>query len=114
MATVNSTVEKYREYIQSLLNEHAKLVWDKRIQAQTIFDPIGDHYQLVYVGWRGSHRVYGVVLHLDIIDRKIWIQQDGTEVGIANQLLDLGVPKTDIVLGFNSPTMRQYTDFATG
>jgi XisI protein len=66
----------------------------------------------VYVGWRGSKRLYGTVLHLDIIDSKIWIQQDGTEVGIGNQLVELGVPKEDIVLGFDPPKMRHYTDFA--
>jgi len=109
-----ATVDEYRQYIQNLLTEHAKLVWDQRIQAQTIFDIEHDHYQLVYVGWRDSKRLYGTVLHLDIIDGKIWIQQDGTEVGIANQLVELGVPKHDIVLGFDPPKMRQYTEFAVG
>jgi hypothetical protein len=27
-------------------------------------------------------------------------------------LVELGVPKTDIVLGFKPPYMRQFTDFA--
>jgi hypothetical protein len=107
-----ATVEEYRQYIQRLLTERAKLVWDRRIQAETIFDKERDRYQLVYVGWRDSKRVYGVVLHLDIIDGKIWVQQDGTEIGIANQLVELGVPKQDIVLGFDPPKMRQYTEFA--
>ena len=107
-----ATLNEYRQYIQNLLIEKAKQVWDERIQAETIFDTERDRYQLVYVGWRGSKRVYGTVLHVDIIDGKIWIQQDGTEVGIANQLVELGVPKTDIVLGFDPPKMRQYTDFA--
>ena len=109
-----ATLENYRQYIQQLLTEHSQVIWDKRIQAETIFDVKNDHYQLVYVGWKGAKRVYGVVLHLDIIDGKIWIQQDGTEVGIANKLVDLGVPKEDIVLGFDPPMMRQYTEFATG
>jgi hypothetical protein len=109
-----ATVETYRQYIQQLLTEHAKLVWDDRIQAETIFDTERDRYQLVYVGWRGAKRVYGVVLHLDIIDGKIWVQQDGTEVGIANKLVEMGVPKQDIVLGFDPPMMRHYTDFAVG
>jgi hypothetical protein len=69
-------------------------------------------YQLVYVGWRDQDRIYGPVLHLDIINEKIWIQQDGTEVGIANELVELGVPKEDIVLGFQLPSVRKYTDFA--
>ncbi len=87
---------------------------DNRIQAEIIFDTERDRYQLVYVGWRDSKRVYGVVLHVDIIDGKIWVQQDGTEVGIANKLVELGVSKQDIVLGIDPPKMRQYTDFAVG
>ncbi len=109
-----ASIETYRQSIQRLLPEHAKLVWDDRIKAETIFDPEQDRYQLVYVGWRGAKRTYGVVLHVDIIDGKIWIQQDGTEVGIANKLVELGVPKQDIVLGFDPPMMRHYTEFAVG
>lgn len=106
------TLTRYRQYIKDLLEAHASLVWDQRIQAETIFDTDRDRYQLVYVGWRNSKRVYGVVLHLDIIDHKIWIQQDGTEIGIANKLIDLGVPKAEIVLAFDPPNLRKYTDFA--
>jgi hypothetical protein len=109
-----AAVEEYRQHIQRLLSEHAQLVWDSRIQAETIFDQERDRYQLVYVGWRDSQRVYGVVLHLDIIDGKIWVQQDGTEVGIANKLVEIGVPKHDIVLGIDPPKIRQYTEFAVG
>jgi hypothetical protein len=109
-----ATINEYRRYIQQLLTEHAKLVWDNRIQAEIIFDTERDRYQLVYVGWRDSKRVYGVVLHVDIIDGKIWVQQDGTEVGIANKLVELGVSKEDIVLGIDPPKMRHYTDFAVG
>jgi hypothetical protein len=56
--------------------------------------------------------VYGSIVHLDIRNGKIWIQHDGTEVGIANRLVEAGVPKTDIVLGFHSPFKRQFTEFA--
>lgn len=109
-----ANVELYRQHIQNLLSQHASLVWDKRIQAETIFDTDRDRYQLVYVGWRNQQRIYGPVLHLDIIDNKIWIQQDGTEVGIANELVELGVPKQDIILGFDPPNMREFSEFATG
>ena len=34
------------------------------------------------------------------IDNKIWIQHDGTEIGIAKELVALGISKQDIVLGF--------------
>jgi hypothetical protein len=53
-------------------------------------------------------------IRLSIKDGKIWIQHDGTEGGIANDLVDHGVPKHDIVLGFHAPFKRQFTDFAVG
>ncbi len=33
-------------------------------------------------------------------------------IGCAQQLLDLGVPKSDIVLAFRSPYMRQFSEFS--
>jgi hypothetical protein len=47
-----------------------------------------------------------------IQDGKVWIEIDGTEDGIANHLLAAGVPKEDIVLGFQPPEMRKHTEFA--
>ncbi|WP_407899343.1 element excision factor XisI family protein [Scytonema sp. NUACC26] len=42
----------------------------------------------------------------------MWIQQNTTEVDIALELIEMGVPKHDIVIGFNSHKMRWLTDFA--
>jgi hypothetical protein len=38
---------------------------------------------------------------------------DSLGCGMWDQLVELGVPKTDIVLGFRSPYVRQFTDFAS-
>jgi len=48
----------------------------------------------------------------EIINGKIWIQRDGTEYGIANELVAAGIPKNKIVLAFHPEDVRQYTDFA--
>lgn len=106
-------LELYRKYIQDLLTEYANRgSRDDEVQIQTIFDTQRDHYQVVYAGWRNRKRHYGCVLHLDIYGGKIWIQHDGTEIGIANKLVDLGVPKNEIVLAFHEPFIRQYDGFA--
>jgi hypothetical protein len=108
-------LEQYRIYIQQVLTEYAQIWSDSsEIDRQLIFDVKNDHYQLVYAGWKNRWRQYGCVLHLDIKDGKIWIQHDGTEVGIADELVKLGVPKSDIVLAFHEPLVRQYTGFAVG
>ncbi len=109
-------VSLYRQYIQELLTERAKLRCESDpIASETIFDTLSDRYQLVNVGWKdGSTRIYGCVLHVDIKDGKIWVQHDGTEDAIADQLVALGVPKQDIVLAYHAPHVRQYTEFAVG
>lgn len=53
-------------------------------------------------------------MHINIRNDKIWIQHDGTEAGVANLLVEMGVPKTDIVLAYQSPFKRRYTEFAVG
>ena len=87
---------------------------DPDVDRQTIFDTDRDHYQLVYAGWKNRDRRYSCLFHLDIKDGKIWIEHDGTEIGIADELVKLGVPKEDIVLAFHEPLVRQYTGFAIG
>jgi hypothetical protein len=106
-------LEKYRSYIKQLITEHAELCSStKEIDAQLIFDIEHDHYQLVDVGWQNQKRIHSCFLHLDIKDGKVWIQHNGTEDHIAYDLVAKGIPKEDIVLGFQAPDYRQYTDFA--
>jgi XisI protein len=108
-------VEQYREYIQRLLTEYSNYKsLNEDVEAQTVFDKEHDHYQLVHVGWRNKRRIYGCVLHLDIKDGKIWVQHDGTEIGIVSDLEALGVSKKDIVLGFHAPYKRKFTEYALG
>ena len=106
-------LETYRNYIKQLLKEYPSLgALYLDVETQLFFDNERNHYQLVYAGWKNRLRRYGCVLHLDITNGKIWIQHDGTEIGIADELVKLGVPKEDIVLAFHEPFVRQYTGFA--
>ena len=108
-------VEQYRQYIRHLLSERAERASRQRREpeydVETIFDGEQNRYQLLHVGWRGNKRDFGCILHVEIKDGKIWIQHDGTEKGLANQLVELGVPKQDIVLAFHEPEVRQFTGF---
>ena len=77
-----------------------------------VLDEQNDHYHLLTVGWHHNERIRGTILHIDIKDGKIWIQHDGTEIGIANELVEMGIPKEAIVLAFHAPYRRQFTEFA--
>jgi len=110
-----ASVEQYRQLVQTLLLEYSNIkANNEEVEAEAIFDVERDRYQVVHVGWSNKRRVYGCILHVDIKDGKIWIQHDGTEGGIANELVEQGVPKHDVVLAFHSPFKRQFTEFAVG
>lgn len=107
------TIETYRRLIQKILSDHAQIPYAHGdLQLETVFDREADHYLLIILGRENGKRVHGCLAHIDIIDGKIWIQRDGTEHGIANELVEAGVPKEHIVLGFRSPAIRKHTDFA--
>ena len=42
-------------------------------------------------------------------DGKIYVEEDWTKEGIANELMRAGVPASDIVLSFNPPDLRNET-----
>lgn len=104
----------YRNYIREIIKRHSMPPTYGDAEVQQIFDTEHDHYQLVHTGWYKTERLYGCILHLDICDGKIWIQYDGTEIGVADELAALGVPKEDIVLAYHPPYKRPYTGFGTG
>jgi hypothetical protein len=111
-------LDRYRNAVQQALLNYAQMrsgtSSNSELELQTLFDTQHDHYQLVYVGWYKSKRVYGPILHLDIKDEKIWLQLNTTADDITLDLMELGIAKDDIVLGFHAPSMRQFTEFAVG
>ncbi len=101
--SVKQIIQKYAQYQPSV----------GEIEVEVVLDEVNDHYELIHTGWTGPYRVEGAVLHMDIREGKIWIQHDGTEIGIAEELVEAGVPRTQIVLAFKHPDLRIHTDYAT-
>lgn len=102
----------YPELVQKIIKAHFAKLKDDETEVQLILDRERNHYLLMLVGWHEQRREYSSLIHIDIKDDKIWIQSDGTEVGVANELVEAGVPQKDIVLGFKSPFKRQFTEYA--
>lgn len=107
--------DRYRAIARKILTEYGSYKPSHGdIEIQTIFDNEHDHYQVVAVGWDKQERIYGCSIHLDIKDEKIWIQVNNTELDIGRHLVEMGVPKSDIVIGFQSPLIRKYSGYAIG
>ena len=107
-------LEQYRLLIRQLLNNHAANEANNpnsEIECQLIFDTENDHYQLLDIGWDGLKRVYNCFIHLDIKDGKVWIQRNMTEADLAQDLVEMGIPKEDIILGLHPSYKRPYTGY---
>lgn len=106
----------YRATIRNVLREFADWVRKPNdpIKAEIVHDPVLDHFELVECGWEGRRRIHGVIYHLDIIDGKIWIQYDATDRPIATQLVQAGIPQSDIVLAEKPAEVRPFTGFGVG
>ncbi|MGK7877881.1 MAG: XisI protein [Xenococcaceae cyanobacterium] len=103
----------YRKLIKEILTAHSKVPYKHgKIKFETVFDTESDRYLLIILGRENKRYEHGCLIHVDIIDEKIWVQRDGTEIGVANEFVAAGVPKNEIVLGFKSPERRKDTEFA--
>ena len=109
-----TTLNTWRTLVKKLLTDLAAIPYPDGIQLakKTVFDDQANIYLVLVHGWEDVRRLHGCLVHIEIINDKIWIQQDGTEYGIATDLLAAGVPKEKIVLGFKTPRSRQHTEFA--
>lgn len=107
------TLTEYRRILRELIHKYAQFKpAHGNVQIEIILDESNDHYELMYAGWHDIYRIHGSVLHLDIRDGKVWIQHDGTEEGVAEELVSAGIPRDRIVLAFKPPGIRPHTGFA--
>jgi hypothetical protein len=106
-------IEQYRGYVRDLINYFASIKPSQgAIDMEAVTDLEHDHYQVISVGWdKNNKRVHHSIMHIDIRNNKIWIQENNTDVDIATQLVERGVAKEDIVLAFHPPYIRPYTGF---
>ena len=76
-------------------------------KGRSLVDSERDRYLVLHSAWRKEWRIYGCAIHLDLIEGKVWIQHNSTEIDVFQELAKLGIPPKDLVLGFRSPIVRQ-------
>ncbi|NER46461.1 MAG: XisI protein [Symploca sp. SIO1A3] len=107
------TLDNYRKIIKTVLEPYTKIPYSHGdLTCKPVFDEVTDSYILVTLGWDTTKRVHGCLVHLDIIDGKVWVQRDEIEYGVTEELVAAGIPKDKIVLGFHPVDVRQYTGYA--
>lgn len=103
-------VTKYQDILHKTLERYAaiKPVNAPTLEQQVIVDRERNHFQLLSVGHRENLEfVLHIIFHFDIIDGKVWIQCNNTDALIADELMEAGVDRADIVLGFVPARFRE-------
>ncbi len=92
---------KYRQKIKKVLTEYHDWVSGSANLDQEsclVFDETHDRDFWLFMGWEGKKKIRNIQVHIRIKNNKIYIEEDWTEEGIANELLRQDVPKEDPVL----------------
>jgi len=106
---------EYQKIIRGVIADYAEVLTGPplpKFEVALALDDEHSQYVLRRVGWSAQehYNIYG--LHVMLRNGKIWIEEDMTEDGIVNKLLARGVPREDIVLGFQPPFMRSQAEFS--
>ena len=106
-------IKRYQKLILQILQEYTKVRYENlNAENRLIADKENHRYQVLTIGWDGNKFVHDCPMHMDIINGKIWIQRNMTEIDLGTVLAEQGVPKSDIGIGFFSPKMREYSEYA--
>ncbi|MEH1850444.1 MAG: XisI protein [Nostoc sp.] len=95
------TSATYREIVKQIIIQYSKLRPSHGdIRLDPIFDETHDRYALMQVGWDRGRRVRGNLIYVTLQNGKVYIEYDGIEHGITQDLIVIGVSPADIVLAF--------------
>ncbi|NMF57975.1 XisI protein [Pseudanabaena yagii] len=102
-------LERYRQIVRTFLEEYAQesVSPNENVTAELVFDEKRDRYLLVHIGWQDARRIYGCPMRIDIIDNKVWLQHNSTEISVDQELIARGIPEDDMVLRLQSPRIRK-------
>jgi XisI protein len=90
-----------------------KVSQQESVRTVPIFDEVNHQYQVLDMGWDESgHRIFQPTIHLELLNGKVWIQENTTDIDLAKALLEWGVKSSDIVLGMHSQSLRRFSNYA--
>jgi len=97
------TTASVRETVKDVIRQYAALRPSHgEIRLESVLDETHDRYALVQVGWDRGRRVRGLLLYIVVVDDKVYIEYDGMERGIMEDLLRRGVAENAIVSAYLS------------
>ena len=95
------TITQQRNAVKQVIERYAKFKPSHGdIRLDTVFDETHDRYALIQVGWDRGKRINGTLIYVTLQKGQIWIEYDGMEQGITNDLVAAGITKEQIIFGW--------------
>lgn len=87
--------------VKEVINRYAQLKPSHGdIRLDTVFDDEQKHYALMQVGWDRQRRVRGNLIYITLQDNSVFIEYDGMECGIVQDLVASGITPDQIMLAY--------------
>jgi hypothetical protein len=105
------SLDFYKKCIKQLLSEYEPLEteWSR---VELLFDDERMRYMAVRVGWFKQKRIHLCLVHIDIYDDTIIVQCNNTEDMVVTELVEMGIPRAKIQLGFLPPEVQALSEQA--
>jgi hypothetical protein len=107
-------VTQYQEAIKQVLNEFIDYLSGSPSVTDTVM--VADDEEQVYtvfdLGWENGRRIQIMPVLIRTVGDKVYVEEDNTDYGFVDRLLEAGIPAKDIVLAWHPPELRPYTEFA--
>lgn len=104
---------RYRNIILEVLQEIVERSQTSSVRTVPVFDEVHHQYQVLDLGWdETGNRIFQPIIHLELLNGKIWVQENATDIDLAKVLLERGVKASDIVLGMHSKSLRRFSEYA--
>ena len=108
-------IKYFEECILEILVPFSKLKFStiKDGGNSLVVDKENRRYQVITMGWEKGKFIHECPLHFDIINGKIWVQRNMTDIDLDDFFWTKGISKSEIVLGFLQSELRADSSFAT-
>ncbi len=112
---MDEKIKKYQVVLTKVLQDYAER-WNANSknapQYEVLVDKENRHFQLQAIGWADGRFVHSIPFYFEIKNGKIWLQINNTDILVTDELIEQGIEKSDIVLGFQPEYRRPFTGFA--
>lgn len=100
---------EYRRAVKQVLSAYAQLRPSHGdIRLDIVFDEVHDRYALMQVGWDRGRRVRGNLVYITLQQGGVYVEYDGLERGMVDDLVALGISGDRIILAYlpDQPTVQ--------